>query len=499
MPAITIETDSKTILAHAEEGDTLLSVIRAAGVYLPIPCGGNHQCGKCLVEVRGAVSAPTKDELALLSDKGKRLACYAKVEGPCTLILPKENAMAIEMAYTTWQGSLDPLYHSGYGAVFDIGTTTVVGQLFRHTDKKPVANIGEINAQLPYGADVITRIMHCNEHTVAPLQKKIKAQVSSILKRLCGQAGIAPKEIRHIVVTGNTVMMYILFGHEPRALALAPFIMDTPFGGIFDLELESFEAVPVTVPRCISAYVGADITCSVLASNIVHSSKNILLVDAGTNGEMVLRTDAGLVCCSTAAGPAFEGAGIACGGNAEDGAIDSVQYENERLTCTTIGGVRAKSICGSGLINAAAAFLLSGQMNARGRMVQPKIHLCDTDVYIDQRDIRQLQLAKGAIRAGMDTLLQECHLDYQDIDEIVLCGGFGSYLRPASAEVIGLIPPGCASRSRAIGNAACNGAGQILQSREKWEESLRIAEQMHTIELSFSKAFAQNFETAMNF
>ncbi|MEL7610205.1 MAG: ASKHA domain-containing protein [Bacillota bacterium] len=499
MPKVTIEFEDRSITAQSENGDTLLSVIQAAGAPLSTPCGGNHQCGKCLVEVHGAISAPTKEELALLPEGNKRLACFTKVEGPCTIILSNEGNMAIESAYVSWQGNLEPLYQNGYGAAIDIGTTTVVGQIFCHDAKKPIAVVGERNAQLPYGADVITRIVHCNEHSVVPLQKKIKAQLSLLLRRLCGQAGIAPEEIRHIVVTGNTTMLYILFGLEPKALAYAPFIMNTPFGGTFDLGFEYFEAVPVTVPRCISAYVGADITCSVLASGIVHQNKNILLVDAGTNGEMALRTDARIVCCSTAAGPAFEGAGIACGGNAVDGAIDSVQYKDGLISCTTIGGVQAKSICGSGLIDAAAALLQSDQMDAKGRLAQPKVNLCDTDVYIDQRDIRQLQLAKGAIRAGMDTLLQECRLDYQDIDQIVLCGGFGSFLRPASAEKIGLIPPACASKSRAIGNAACNGAGQILQSREKWEESLRIAEQMHTIELSTSPAFSKNFKNAMYF
>jgi uncharacterized 2Fe-2S/4Fe-4S cluster protein (DUF4445 family) len=282
--------------------------------------------------------------------------------------------------------------------------------------------------------------------------------------------------------------------------------MEHPFGGEFDLALEGFEHLAVTVPGCVSAYVGADITCSVLASGMAQSAGNLLLVDAGTNGEMVLRAGNRLACCSTAAGPAFEGAGIACGGNAAPGAVDSARWTGEALAFTTIGGLPATHLCGSGLIDAAAALFAAGLIDESGRLTaggasgkNARYTLAGSGVYISQQDIRQLQLAKAAIRAGMDTLIAECGLGYGQVDGVILCGGFGSYLRPSSAECIGLIPPGFAAKARAIGNAAGNGAGQILQSGPKRDEAAAAVRQMEPVELSAHPMFSRRFVETMAF
>lgn len=504
MPKVDITYGERQSTVNAAEGQSLLDAIRLAGIPVSSPCGGGGRCGKCMVQVNGRLGPVGALEQKWLEDAppSSRLACCAKVEGDCAVWLPKPAQAMIEAAYTPWHGILQPIYSKGYGAAFDIGTTTVAGQLFAHDLKRPLAVAGEMNAQQSYGADVIARCVYCDENTVKPLCALIKNQLSSMLKGMCVGAGITPQQISHISVTGNTVMLYILFGIEPGPLAIAPFTMNTGFGGEYDLGLAGFEGVPCTVPRCVSAYIGADITCAVLASGIAKSGENVLLVDAGTNGEMALCSGGSLKCCSTAAGPAFEGAGIDCGGNASLGAIDTVAYRDRGFSYSTIGGAAADKLCGSGLIDAVAALLDAGMVDNTGRMDAShggKVFIADTKVYISKKDVRQLQLAKAAIRAGMDTLIRECGLEYAEVERIVLCGGFGSYMKPASAERIGLLPPGFAAKTTAIGNAAGNGAGQILQSAEKREEAARIAEQMHVVELATNPFFMNRYVEAMSF
>ena len=271
-----------------------------------------------------------------------------------------------------------------------------------------MAVLGELNRQQLYGGDVISRIVYCNEQSVAPLSELIRAQLGDMLRALCAQAGADERALRQLVITGNTTMLYILFAIEPGPLAVAPFYMEQGFGGAFDARIPGFAGVPCFVPGCASAYIGADITCSVLASGIANREGNFLLVDAGTNGEMVLSAGGRLRCCSTAAGPAFEGAGISCGGNASLGAVDSVRFENGAFSYTTIGGAPADKLCGSGLIDAVAALLDAGFVNGAGKLKTPgggDFYLDGSEVYVSQKDVRQLQLAKAAIRGGMDTLI----------------------------------------------------------------------------------------------
>lgn len=505
MPEITINRDGSVVKVQAPKGDTLLSAIHTAGIQISMPCGGQRRCGKCLVHATGVLSSPTDSEPGFLEGQpsGFRLACCAEIEGDCTVTLPNATEAVIETAYTPWEGSLAPLYPAGYGAAFDIGTTTVAGQLFQPGSKRPLAAEGEMNAQQPYGADVLTRVVYCNNNGVDTLRDLVRKQLSDILKKMCRSAGVDAAEVNYAVITGNTIMMYIFSGIPPKPLAEVPFPMSTHFDSVCDFTLKGFENAPIYVPGSVAAYVGSDITCSILASGIHRLTQgNVLLIDAGTNGEMALRTDAGLTCCSTAAGPTFEGAGITCGGNASEGAIDSVDYENGGFRYTTIGGAPATKLCGSGLIDAVAALLDAGMLDEKGAFLKEyngRADIPGTPVYINQKDIRQLQLAKSAIRAGMDTLMHECGITRDELDAVVLCGGFGSYMRPASAQRIGLIPPGTAARTKAIGNAAGNGAGQILQSAEGQAEARQIVTRMKVVELGTNKYFMDRFINGMGF
>lgn len=505
MATVTISHAGRQSVLEVENGANLLKVLQDAGVSTSFPCNGNHTCGKCRVIVSGAVTPMEEQERQLLGQAADtmRLACFTTVLGDCDITMPRSGGNEqIAVDYSADDAVLDPIYPDGYGVSVDIGTTTVVGYLFHHDSKEPLGVVGEMNKQKSFGADVLSRIVYCNEHTVKPLCQIIRRQIAGICRQLCEKTGIALEDIHALCVTGNTTMLHIFAGLEPRSLAYAPFTPESLFGGWQDYHLDGMPNAEIYLPRCISAYVGADITCSLLASGICRKTDNVLLVDIGTNGEMGLRTADRLVCCSTAAGPAFEGAGISCGSSACEGAINTVAVSDGQVVYTTIGDGPAQSICGSGLIDAVAALLQVGEILPKGRFREkaaPNVPIGESGLTLTRNDIAQLLLAKGAIRAGMDTLLQHCEVDYTELDHIVFCGGFGSYIDPRSAEQIGLIPPGFAGKTIAIGNAAGTGASRILQSRQLEREAMGIAVDALGVELSTDPLFKPNYVKAMRF
>lgn len=504
MPRLTIHTGIAQRDVEILPQESLLHALQRSGVSISFPCAGNHTCGKCRMRAQGALSPMGEEEHELLKDaqEGIRLACFTLAEGDCAVYLPGGGGDTIASNYTADSETGRPVYRDGYGAAFDIGTTTVVGYLFHENGDEPLAVLGELNRQQPYGSNVLSRIDYCNTHTVQPLCALIRGQLADMLRALCNRAGVPAEEIRATVATGNTAMMHILAGLEPGSLALAPFTPQSLFDCWLDLGLDGFAGVQTYIPPCISSYVGADITCSILYSGITRKKENLLLVDIGTNGEMALQTPDRMVCCATAAGPAFEGAGISCGSNARTGAIQSVRVNDGAVEYTTIGGGQAQSICGSGLVDAAAALLSLGVIDRSGRMDKRyagTAGIGESGVSLTQGDIRELQLAKAAIRGGMDTLLHECSLSYEALSRIILCGGFGSSIQPQSAAQIGLIPYAMSGRTLAIGNAAGIGAGYILQSIDRLEEARRIAQRAQTVELATHPYFLERFIEVMAF
>lgn len=504
MAIVTIEYKGKIVKYQAKDGMTILEALQASGTDVSFPCGGNHTCGKCRVEAHGTLTQMGANEAYLLagSTANVRLACFAKIVGDCTVkVLPEKKGERILVDFMAG-GALDPIYNGGYGIAVDIGTTTVVGYLFAHDSQNPLAVCGEINRQQAFGADVLSRIDYCNHHTVKFLSDLIRKQLSDIAEQLCVKAEIEREAVCCFCVTGNTTMLHLLDGLEPRTLALAPFTPVSLFDCWTDWRFNGFKNAPIYLPPCISSYIGADITCSTLASGIAEKEDTELLVDIGTNGEMVLRTPDHMVCCSTAAGPAFEGAGISSGTSAHSGAINTVGISGDRIVYTTIDDVPAVGICGSGLIDAIYVMHRLGIIDSSGRMgvkYEGSYVIGDSGISLTQADVRAFQLAKGAIRGGMDTLMHECDLKYSELSKIVLCGGFGSYIDTRSAEGIGLIPPGFAEKTIAIGNAAGTGAGQILQSRERLVEAQRIAYEAEAVELSYSKYFTKRYVQCMTF
>ena len=504
MPMVNWKFGGMNGACQVETGTALIPALQAAGVPLELPCGGHHTCGKCRVLAEGVLSEPAEEEKRLLGGdlrRGIRLACYLRVEGDCRICGELQDGQRIALDHAANPAALDPLYEGWFGAAFDIGTTTVVGYLFSREVSEPLAVLGEMNRQGRYGADVLSRIDYCAAHGVAPLQTLICEQLGDMLRSLCEAAQVPIGDLSGLCITGNTTMLHLLTGLDPYSLSQAPFTPCSLFGDTWNLPIPGFSGITAYLPRCVSAYVGGDISCSVLASGILRRPGNRLLVDVGTNGEMVLKIGDALYCCATAAGPAFEGAGISCGSSARNGAIHQVDLVHGEICCQIIGGDTAESLCGTGLIDAVACFLKTGMVDYRGRIAKQwggQLPLRDR-VFVTQADIRQLQLAKGAIRAGMDTLMDAAAMPYDQVDEIIFCGGFGNCVRPETAAAIGLIPLELMGRTQAIGNAAGTGAGWTLQSRCWIDEMNAAAERMQVVELSNSKFFQKRYIEAMNF
>ena len=474
MPAVTIKGEGKSILTEVPREETLLPLLRAHSPDFAFPCGGNHSCGKCLVRITGKCSSICADEQKMLPTVGNfRLACFARVMGDCTVELPPTHTQQrIKSGYSVALQPGEPLYEGDYGAAVDIGTTTVVGYLFRNA--------------------------YCNAQTVRPLQELICWQLDGILSELCRREGISPSQLGGACITGNTTMLHILAGLEPRSLGEAPFAAQSLFGRLQQLPLKSFPDLLCYLPPCISAYIGADISCSILASGMAEKEGTTLLLDAGTNGEIVLKHQGRMLCCSTAAGPAFEGTTISCGMQAQDGAIEAVWNVDGKLRCSVIGGEPAIGICGSGLIDAVFAAKAAGILDRKGRpQAAGGLVLGDSGITLSRADLNAVLLAKGAIRAGIETLLDAFSITDRDIAQVILCGGFGSYLRPESAVGIGMFPSGFLQKTVSIGNAAGAGASMVLQNKVMTIKLKNIASSAETLELSYSKFFNQKFTRSM--
>ena len=420
------------------------------------------------------------------------------------------------------------------GAAVDIGTTTIAAVLYR--EGRAVGTMGAWNPQSVFGADVISRMEASLEGKADKLAAIVREAVSCLLTELAEHAGESAEAIETVIITGNTSMLYFLTQKDPRCLSRAPFEADELFGWwtigeALDL---SCRKADVYLPRCMSAFVGADITTAILGSGLTEtdripgadgsrkeaaaaidtnvscgeldgvsaarSGRSRLMVDVGTNGEIVLFHKEHLICCATAAGPAFEGAGLSCGMRGVAGAIDHVNWENGSWKVHVIGdreASTAEGICGSGVIDGVAGLLESGLLEDTGYLEED---VCFAgNVGLTAEDIREVQLAKGAIRAGMETLLAEEKIDAAGLEGLYVAGGFGSYMSAKSAERIGLFPKIDLSRIKICGNAALAGAVRILHDRRLEKEATALAERAKTINLGSSAKFQEFYMEYMMF
>jgi uncharacterized 2Fe-2S/4Fe-4S cluster protein (DUF4445 family) len=441
-----------------------------------------------------------------------------------TLCREGDTALAVEPGDTRKES---------YGVAVDIGTTTVASYILDLSTGKNLDVISALNAQEIYGADVISRINHTmtSPEGLKKLQDKITDQIDSMVRTLAARNGINPDRIYTVVIAGNTTMVHLVLGLPPKNIAAAPFISVTtePLSlPAADLSLSIAPGGTVYVLPSVSGYVGADIVAAVLASGMADSEPLSLLIDIGTNGEIVLGNRDRLVCCSTAAGPAFEGAHVRNGVGGIAGAVNKVRMQEGFISFTTIQNGRPLGICGSGIVDLLSILIHYGIVDETGRMLsraeapektpkdllegmidfegEPAFLLVPEEetglgspILLTQKDVREIQLAKAAIAAGVDTLAKKIGVNLDDIEVLYLAGGFGSYLHKTSAAGIGLLPRELHDRVQTLGNAAGKGAAMALLSlraREKCEVIRRKAEY---IELSSSPEFQDAYIERMFF
>lgn len=473
---------------------------------LPMPCGGHHTCGKCKIKAVGALSPITPEETRLLTQQelseGIRMACSAAAVGDCTVYLPETSRKNNEVLLTGAQRQANA---DGWGIAVDIGTTTIA--VYACHNGQIIRSAGQMNGQSVHGADVITRI-GAKRHL--ELQKIVVEQLSQMFMQVLGDE-VAPEQVEQITITGNTTMLHFLMGLDPSSIAVSPFTPQSLFGEFTPASqlFPAFQNARLYLPPCVSAYVGADMVCAITASQMCEKKETSLLADIGTNGEMALYHEGKLVTCSTAAGPALEGACIHNGMAAAPGAIDRVSLdENGNLVWHTIDNVPAKGLCGSGLISLIAQLVETGGIDETGVLTDPVdapdgsgedcVLIGDSGVFLTQQDIRQVQLAKAAICAGILTMLEECEQEASKVDVFYICGGFGSYIDPHAAAVIGLFPPELENKVQVLGNAAGSGAVMMLDAQHR-EIATNLQGRATLIELSTSPVFMEQYIEQMCF
>jgi len=420
-----------------------------------------------------------------------------------------------------------------YGIAFDLGTTTVVATLLDLSTGTPLAVASMLNKQQPFGADVITRIsaIMMEPGAIDALARLARETLAGLAADVCGQAGVDGADVCEVALAGNATMTHIVLGVDPEPLGVAPFIMAArEFPEVLaatDLGLPVHPRARAFMFPAFGAYVGGDITAGLLASGMDRDARTRLFVDIGTNCEIVLGNRDWLLATAAPAGPAFEGAAIRCGMRAADGAIEVVSMTPAGMDLKVIGDAEPAGLCGSGLVDAVASLLGVGLLDRSGRFVpedqalalapglagrlttlgQERVFVLHwlgepgdvaRSIYLSQRDVRELQFAKAAIATGWSILLAEAGLAPGDIKQVLLAGSFGSYLSPANAIRLGLVPPLPAARVVSAGNVAGEGAKMALLSVRERAGALALQQEVRYVELSdrgdFNDAFVDQLQ-----
>ncbi len=418
-----------------------------------------------------------------------------------------------------------------FGIAADIGTTTIASYLLDLSTGKRIATCSFLNPQKKFGADVISRIKHTMDESsgLNELQSLIVSAINEGITILIDAAGIDRNDIYKIVFTGNTAMMHFLLAICSKNLALAPFIPATDDKieiSAKDIGIDINKNGVALILPSVSAYVGADTLCAVLASGMDELKSISLLIDFGTNGEIVLGNNDWLLACSTAAGPAFEAANIRCGIGGVSGAIDRYLI-NETINYSTINDQKAIGICGTGLVDIVSKLYRIGIIDETGRFcdknnlgklnesISERLTTIDgqpafvvvkafetkynENIVITQKDVRELQNAKAAIAAGIQVLIARAGINIYDVSKVYLAGGFGTLINPQSAVNIGLLPSELKDKIESIGNAAGSGAQMSLLSRQALSQIEKIKKKMKYVELSSDKSFSDFYVDYMIF
>jgi uncharacterized 2Fe-2S/4Fe-4S cluster protein (DUF4445 family) len=545
-----------------QPGTTVLEILAPfAAISLTAPCGGKGRCGKCVVSLPDGAPEPSEADRRFLSSealaRGERLACTCPAAGIARVVVPARDTRAhFKDAIPHFDAPADVWSRAAaagsYAVAIDIGTTTVAAYLVatgstasatsdssgrpgrtRSAPGEVIAVTAEMNRQAIYGADVLSRISYSEQHPegLSRLATVIRAQLSEMITTLATGAGLsAPNAtggIGLVAITANTTMLHLLAGVSPAGIGRAPFVpafVESREMAAEELGLPT--AGPVILLPSRAAYVGADIMSAAVAVNMDTDSRATLLVDIGTNGELALSHGGTVYTCATAAGPAFEGASISAGVGGISGAIASWRRQGTELTLETIENTAPVGVCGSGLLDLVASLLDDGVVDETGRMIgddpdeleeiadgaaraawaprliedngEPAVVMAAT-YHFTQGDVREVQLAKAAIAAGIDVLCAEAGIPVSGIERLVLTGGFGNHLRVASAVRVGLLPALPEERYVTVDNAAGRGAIEVIRTDGTMERTEKLALQARYIELSGHALFQERYIEQMMF
>ena len=407
------------------------------------------------------------------------------------------------------------------GAAIDIGTTTVALELIDLRTGKVLAQASDYNRQMVAGEDVLARIAYAEEKGPERLQELIVGTINRLLGKLCSVDGdrrsddrFHADDIKALSIGANPTMTLLLLGLDPRHIRYEPYIPvvhEPPVVRAAEIGLMTHPHAPVYCIPGRAAYVGGDVTADVLLSGMHLRDELSLLIDVGTNGEVVLGNHEWMVACSTSAGPAFEGGEVSCGMRAMSGAIDAVTISNGELKISTIGSQEPVGICGSGLIDLVAQMFLTGWIDRKGRMVSDGserfrnndgavsavVHSGETDILINEDDITNILRTKAAVYAGCSVLLNSLDLTFNDVSRVYIAGGFGSHIDVGNAQLIGLLPDIPRERFEFIGNGSLGGAGMTLLSASARKAARSIFDSMTYLDLSSSSMFFDQYSSAL--
>ena len=493
-------------------GSKLLDVIKENDIPMEFPCNGRGTCGGCAVRfVKTPPAVLPEDEKHLSQrkiDNGWRLACKVEVTHPLELYIELDSMQILSEAKS---GDTEVL---NYGIAIDIGTTTVVCHLIDSDDLNIIDTVAAVNRQRRYGADVASRILHemSDPNGKEHLNSAIIGQLNEMTAELLDRNNV--EKLSQVVAVGNTIMTHILLGYSVSGLGQAPY---TPVS--LERSSVSCESLGINLDCDITAiegmdsYVGADISVGVAYCGLMGTDEYSILLDLGTNGEIALGNKDTLFCCATAAGPAFEAVNIHNGMSGLPGAVSEFSYEDGEYKYKTIGKKKPLGICGSGVLDITATLVQNGVVDLTGRLLADKegvgynenVHEYfkvakgrDDEIIFTAKDVREIQLAKAAIAAGIKTLIETAGIAYEDISKVYIAGGFGNYMNIESALAIGLIPKELRGKTEAAGNTAARGAIYCHKQKFANKVAAYVAKSKH-VDLSTSMIFQNHYIESMGF
>lgn len=523
---ITVMRNGTCVTVEGKQGESLMEQVREAGVYISAACGGKGKCGKCGVRmIEGATEATEADhqfygeqEIA----EGWRLSCLSYPEADCRIQIASDDESEFEVVSEHVEDRPKRAEEHGICAIaIDIGTTTLAIQLVERESGRILHTVTGINHQRAYGADVISRIQASNEGKGGELQESICHDIYQGIRRLLSECGANPGQVEAIAIAGNTTMGHLLMGYPCESLGVYPFTpvnIKTIHGSFREMFHKQMEEDPeraqmealqaeVTLLPGISTYVGADISSGMLSCDFDRLEEPCVLVDLGTNGEMAIGNRDRILVTSTAAGPAFEGGNISCGMGSVPGAICNVRLDGDAPVVRTIGDKPPIGLCGTGVIETACELVKQELVDETGMLEEEYFddgyELAKTPegepILFTQKDVREIQLAKSAVRAGVETLMKRYGVTADEVSHVYLAGGFGYKIDLEKAIGIGMLPEEFAGKTTAVGNSSLGGAVEFLVRPEARGRLSRIVELSTEVELSSDKDFNQFYTDYMFF